>query len=112
MTTKQIRNLENPKGIGTVYRDELPIAKVRYTLSVKQEIHVVRTFGGISEVDGLKSAQGSLSVVEGEEWLMGTDDPLVLGLEDGRHIKFFAVQHNHLGNMYRIVATGGWLGSD
>jgi hypothetical protein len=108
MTTKIMRNLENLIGVGIVYQEGTPVAKARYALTVRQEVHIVQSWGGTSQVDGLTSAEGSLTVIEGQEWLMETANPLVLELEDKRRMHFLAVNYT-MSNKYRIVRTGGWL---
>ena len=90
MTTRRKKIVERLKGAGTVYQEESPVVKVRYTLVVSQEVLIAQTFGGTSQMDGVTSAEGSLSIVEGESRAMDTWDPLILELEDSRRMKFFA----------------------
>ena len=108
MTTRRKKIVERLNGSGTVYQEDSPAAKVRYALVVSQDMLAIQTFGGTSQMDGQTSAEGLLSIIEGDVWLMNTRDPLVLELEDSRRMNFFPVNHDPVANSYRIRA-GGWL---
>ena len=101
--------MEKLNGIGTVYQEENPVAKVRYTLVVSQAVLITQTFGGTSQLDGVTSAEGSLSIIEGDTWLMDTRDPLVLELGDSRRMEFLIRKLDPVRNTYQIVRTGSWL---
>ena len=61
------------------------IGQGTYDLSVWQEVHHVKTFGGSSSVDGLSEIKGSIGGASKAN--VGTN--LVLEFEDGRTFPFF-----------------------
>ena len=105
-TLKRSRTLESLTGLGDVYRDDKQIAKVRYTIKVKQEIIISRSNSGAQELPGLQDIRGTINVVSGESNLIdGT--VLVLQLEDGRRWQFFATSGNPISGGYVVVNVSG-----
>lgn len=104
---KRRQTLESPYGVGDVVGDDgKPLSRVRYRLTVFQEILITRTLGGnVSEHSGLKDIRGSLSVVDGERNLT-VRDRLSLILQDGRQLDFFATDGGPHTSHYSIVGNG------
>ena len=103
VTGKQYKSLENTTGVGKVYRGEEGIAKVSYSLNVKQEI----ILAGTDEIEGLKFMTGSISVFEGKRDLWGIDR-LVLHMKDGRKVDFF-VKSATLPSGDLEIQPSGWF---
>ena len=106
-----MKNLENPTGVGTVFQEGNQIAKVRYLLSVRQRVHERRTLSGVSQSDGLTSAEGVLSVPSGNK-LPCDSGPLELQLADGRRMQFIVLNPDPISNKYSIASTGDWMKPD
>jgi len=104
-TRKRYKFLENPSGVGEVYEGNEKIAKVSYNLDVTQEIHIAETLKETSEIEGLKSMTGSISVLEGSKDLWGKDK-LVLHMEDGRKIDFFVRSGDPVSGNFQIQPSG------
>lgn len=107
VTRKRYESLENPSGVGEVYEGDEKIAKVSYHLDVQQEILIAETLKETSEVEGLKSMTGSISVLEGSKDLWGKDK-LVLHMEDGRKVDFFVKSANLPSTDYEIQPSGSF----
>lgn len=88
MRQRTRRTLETLHGVGEVFQGETQIAKADYEIVVEQEVTVDRVFGGESETPGLKSANGEITVTQGER-LELIQETLTLHLADGRQAKFW-----------------------
>jgi len=88
---KKYKSLESPSGAGEVWIGDDRIAKVTYSLNIEQEVLITEAFDGTEEIDGQKSVSGSIVVTEGETYLLGKEN-LILILQDGRRIRFFIKQ--------------------
>lgn len=104
-TKKRIKSLENPSGVGEVYKDDNKIAKVNYNLNVQQEILIAETLKETSEIEGLKFMTGSISALEGTKDLWGIDK-LVLHMQDGRKVDFFIKSSDLVSGNFQIQPSG------
>ena len=59
-TTRRKKIVEKLIGIGTVYQEESPVAKVRYALVVSQDVLIANTIGKSSQEAGSISVYGWL----------------------------------------------------
>jgi hypothetical protein len=93
-------------GRGQVLKEGEPIATVLYSLRVQQESVEFSTFGGKSEVDGLKDIRGEITVLDGETNLTDASI-LALRKEDGTTWAFFAKSGDPVTRKYVVVHAGG-----
>jgi hypothetical protein len=105
MNTRR-QNVETPNGSGKVFKNDIEVATVRYSLRVIQEILISKSFAETSEVEGLQEITGNISVIDGERDLMG-DSPYILHLADGRKWEFLATSGNPISGEFRAVNSGG-----
>lgn len=105
MVTRKKRTLENPTGLGEVWEANKKIAKVRYNLSVQQEILIQETFGSNQELEGHKMTTGSIFVLEGERNLIGKNR-LVLHMQDGRKVDFLIKSIYSSSGSYQVQQAG------
>lgn len=99
--SKKYRWIENPRGRGDIYSGGKNIAKVSYNLNVQQEILVHNIGNEIKEVEGLKSMNGHIAVLEGDV-VLWSKGKLILHMEDGRKIDFFIRNANPTNNKFQI----------
>lgn len=83
---KSMKLVERLRGVGRVLNEKgSDLGPASYDLSIWQEVHQVRTFGGTNTVDGLREIQGTVTGKAAS--LVG--EGLVLRLEDERTLPFF-----------------------
>jgi hypothetical protein len=105
MTMKESRRIDRLTGKGIVLDNEVEISKVKYQLDINQEFIIMRTNQGISKVPEYQDICGHIHVVKGERNL--TDGKmLILQIEDGRKVDFFAKSGNPVSGSYEIVVSG------
>ena len=104
---KRVRLLENPSGMGEVYRMGVKISKVSYRLNVQQEVVPAESESKTEEVDGKKIMTGSISVTEGIKDLWG-ENRLALHLEDGRKVGFILCGGDWENGIFQIRQRGGF----
>jgi len=90
---KRSRRLESLTGIGDVYEDDRPIARVRFSLTITQGL------------PGLKDIRGVITILDGDRHLVD-GRTLVLQLRDGRRWEFFTLSGNFISGEYVVVGTG------
>jgi hypothetical protein len=84
---KTMRLIERISGTGRILDDKgQHAADGKYDLSIWQEVHHVKTFGGSSSVDGLRDTKGTITT-PGIAKLVGKN--LTIELQDGRVFPFF-----------------------
>ena len=106
MTKKRKKPVENPSGIGKVFRDDGYLSDVRYRLRVVQEILIAASFAGEEEIEGLREITGDIDVIKGEGNLI-SDEQLTLQLEDGRTWKFITKSGDPLSARYQVMNASG-----
>jgi len=82
-TTRKL--IDTLSGTGQVLRGDVPIATVKYGITIHQEMH----HEGNETIPGLRDINGQLFVLTGEHDLIH-DEELVLVLQDGRRARFYA----------------------
>jgi hypothetical protein len=85
MSTKN-KIVEKLSGKGKLFEEEQFICDATYDLTVRQTIHISRSFGETEEVEGLRSSSGRIKA-KGLEQHLGKS--LTLHLEDGRRLNIF-----------------------
>lgn len=112
--TRRIRRLKEPLiGKGILYSEGKRIADVQYRLRVEQEYLAIADFDGTEEVEGHCHVAGSVTVVEGDDYLIGKDD-LILRLEGGRGLPVL-VASQQMGTWVggiRVVGSGDFITPD
>ena len=68
-TRTRQQHIESLSGVGEVWQGEEKISKVSYALDVYQEIDIANTFNHTSEIEGLRSMTGEISVLDGKRHL-------------------------------------------
>lgn len=89
-------------GKGKVYREDQPIADVWYSLQVKAETDILKTFSGINKVEGLIERTGRIIVIKGERNLLNSVT-YTLQLDDGYRWNFQIKGSKPQLGMYDIV---------
>lgn len=105
MSRKKYIPIENPTGVGEVWKKDEKIAKVSYNLNVYQEIIIAETLKETSEIEGLKFMDGSITIIEGARDIWGRDK-LVLNIEDGRKVGFFVKSGDPISGHFQIQPSG------
>jgi hypothetical protein len=104
MTIPKRRILESPAGQGKIYQEDKFIQTVNYNLIHYKEGLTANSFGGSSEVEGMRGIEGSLS---GGQFFNLVGERLTLHLNDGRRLNFFFRHSNGLivgdGNFYQAT---------
>jgi hypothetical protein len=107
MVTRKYKSLDNPKGVGEVYKGDEKLAKVRYKLNVQQEVLTTRAFNGAQDVKGMQSGTGSIDVLEGKINLLDRGEKLTLHMEDGKKVDFSITGDVNTGR-FLIKLSGGF----
>lgn len=105
MTKKRYKRLPSDEGIGAVYKEGNYISKVRYSLRTTLEVHVIETPGQTEEINGLKSINGYIQVLEGENSLFGVG-LLTLRTADGREVDFYVLRGDLVKGEFSIQGSG------
>lgn len=100
--------LETVSGLGAVFREGVQVAEVRYSLQTTQDETITKTLSRNYVACGRKKVTGHVSVIDGERNLIDLDS-LVLHLEDGRRIHFFAKRGEPFAGKWMIQTSGGFL---
>jgi hypothetical protein len=108
MAERKRRVLETVTGLGVVLQGDVQVAEVIYSLQVTQDETITRTFSGPVVTQGRRNITGHVSVIDGEDDLIDLDS-LVLHLEDGRKVRFFAKRGDPLAGKWMIQTSGGFL---
>jgi len=86
---RRMQLLEEPTGMGGVYRGGRWLAKVRYSLAVRQEVLVLKFEHSAEELLGLVTTRGQIEILNGERNLIAEPEgSYVLRLNDGRAWQF------------------------
>jgi hypothetical protein len=86
---RRMQLLEEPAGIGGVYKSDRWLAKVWYSLVVQQEVLVLRFEHRTEELPGLITTCGQIEILNSERTLVAKPEgPYLLRLSDGRAWRF------------------------
>jgi hypothetical protein len=111
MTEKEIKQIDKIIGKGVVFDGENELSKVEYSLDIFQEFIIMRSNEGVTKTPSYKQIRGFLQVIDGERNLIG-GEILILQLDDGRKLDFFAKSGNPVTMSYEIVVSGGFKKSN
>ena len=94
---KRIDMIDACQGVGKIYRDSGEFVRdAEYDLRILQEVHETPR----EDLPGLEQIEGTVELHEMDLMLVG--EPLVLHLEDGRHLDFLYVDDRGV-----IASRGG-----
>jgi hypothetical protein len=102
------RVVETVTGLGIVFQGDVQVAEVVYSLQVTQDETITKTSSRPVVMQGRRNVTGHVCVIDGEDNLIDLDS-LVLQLEDGRRIRFFAKRGDPLAGKWMIQTSGGFL---
>lgn len=105
-TRRKRETIEQPSGLGKVFKGTEYLADVAYALRVEQEFLVWPSRSGSQVAPGLKNITGEITVVRGERDLINNEGPFTLHLDDGRKWEFHVRLGDPVSATYGAINAG------
>jgi hypothetical protein len=103
--------IERHQGRGSLLAGGQRVRQLRYDLEDYQDYIISESMSGTSRIPGLKSCQGSITLLDGDAFPLLNQDDLAIEAEDGRRRRIVPYgQFDGLGRSpIRVKANGPWI---